>query len=121
MQTIRCKEVGCITKIASGKYCAIHKAASKKEGRLPANKRGYDHKWRCYREAFLSVEPLCWHCRAKGKAIPATVVDHIKPVTNGQSDPLFWDKANHQSLCRSCHSIKTRVEDKRGFGAVRGY
>lgn len=120
-QTHRCKETGCVTKIVLGeKYCAIHAKARKAEGRLPANLRGYDSKWRTYRAAFLSFEPLCWMCQSEGRATAATVVDHITPVTNGQADPLFWDKRNHQSLCRDCHSYKTRVIDKRGFGAVRG-
>jgi len=120
-QTNRCKEHGCPTKVVGQSYCTIHANAKKSEGRLPANLRGYDSKWRSYRAAFLSVEPLCWMCRAKGIATTATVVDHITPVSNGQHDPLFWRKDNHQALCRSCHSIKTRVIDKRGFGAVPGW
>jgi len=118
-QTVRCKENGCPTKVVGQKYCTIHAKAKKSEGRLPANLRGYDSKWRSYRAAFLSVEPLCWMCRKEGRATAATVVDHIKPVSNGQLDELFWDKSNHQALCRDHHSWKTRVIDNRGFGATR--
>jgi len=39
----------------------------------------------------------------------ATVVDHISPH-KGDSD-LFWDRANWQSLCESCHNRKTASED----------
>ena len=58
-------------------------------------------------------------CLEQGKYTPATVKDHIKPVENGQSDPLFWVASNHQPLCRDCHSYKTRVIDQRGFGAKK--
>ena len=118
MMTHRCKEAGCSTKVVGQDYCSIHDQARKIERRGTAAQRGYDYKWQCYREAFLKFEPLCWMCSAEGKATKATVVDHIKPVTNGQHDKLFWDKSNHQALCRSCHSIKTRLIDKRGYGAV---
>jgi len=39
----------------------------------------------------------------------ATVVDHITPH-KGDND-LFWDRANWQSLCESCHNRKTAAED----------
>jgi len=39
----------------------------------------------------------------------ATQVDHIQPVL-GPSDPLFWEHTNHQPLCHSHHSQKTRAE-----------
>jgi len=39
----------------------------------------------------------------------ATVVDHITPH-KGDND-LFWDRANWQSLCESCHNRKTAADD----------
>jgi len=117
MQTTRCKATGCPTKVAGQDYCSIHTQANKNEQRATAGQRGYDYQWQCYRAAFLKYEPFCWSCRAEGKLTKATVVDHIKPIENGQHDKLFWDKANHQALCRDCHSYKTRVIDKRGYGA----
>lgn len=50
------------------------------------------------------------------KLTAAQCVDHIKAIS-GKDDPLFWETANHQSLCWTCHSIKTGTED-RGGGAV---
>ncbi|KGQ32246.1 HNH endonuclease [Gallibacterium anatis] len=117
----RCKYPNCTNKVRSG-YCEEHQALhqrNKDRYRLPAHKRGYNSKWRQYREQYLKANPLCVRCLANGKYTPATVIDHIKPVENGQSDPLFWVASNHQALCRDCHSYKTRVIDKRGFGAKK--
>lgn len=49
------------------------------------------------------------HCLRAGRLVPATVVDHITPH-KGNSE-LFWDSANWQSLCESCHNRKTAGED----------
>ena len=70
-------------------------------------------------DEYLKHNPLCVRCLEIGRYTPATVIDHIKPVENGQADPLFWRVDNHQALCRDCHSYKTRVIDKRGFGAKK--
>ena len=45
--------------------------------------------------------------------MPATVVDHIKPHLGDYG--LFWESDNHQSMCKTCHDIKTATEDG-GFG-----
>jgi 5-methylcytosine-specific restriction endonuclease McrA len=37
----------------------------------------------------------------------ATLVDHIHPVSQGGA---FWDAANHQPMCASCHASKTTRE-----------
>lgn len=68
--------------------------------------RGYDHKWRRLRAAFLRRYPLCVAC---GSPTIATEVDHIVPH-HGQSDPLFWAWRNLQPLCKSHHSQKTSRE-----------
>jgi 5-methylcytosine-specific restriction protein A len=49
-----------------------------------------------------------------GRKVAAVATDHILPH-EGQADPLFWDPENHQSACKSCHSVKTAKEDG-GFG-----
>lgn len=46
----------------------------------------------------------CVTCPARGRL----EVDHIKPVRTHPE--LSFDLANLQTLCRSCHSKKTRVE-----------
>lgn len=84
--------------------------------RLSAHKRGYTRSWSATakrvladvgRTEFPHGGPLC-SCGAA-----AECVDHIRPHKGDQE--LFWDPANLQSLCDSCHSRKTATEDG-GFG-----
>lgn len=115
----RCAFANCPIKVIKG-YCDNHKAKAK-ERRGTASHRGYDHKWRIYRKHYLHQNPICVRCRDDLNIItPATLIDHIKPVVNGQHDSLFWVQSNHQALCRTCHSWKTRTIDLRGYGVVQG-
>lgn len=66
--------------------------------------------WDKYRALYLSKNPLCVRCLAKGIYTPALVVDHIIPI-NGGGDVLFWPEWNHQALCQTCHNRKTTRED----------
>ncbi|MDT0594550.1 HNH endonuclease [Glaciecola petra] len=120
MEVKRCAFTGCPLRVdvSIGKYCANHNQRPK-DKRLPAHYKGYDHTWRRYRKRYLRANPLCVRCKDYDIINLATVVDHIEPV-NGANDPLFYVEDNHQPLCRDCHAWKTRVIDKRGFGAVRG-
>jgi 5-methylcytosine-specific restriction endonuclease McrA len=116
----RCAFAGCPVKVSSDhKYCSHHQKKPR-ERRGTASQRGYDHNWAKYRKLYLKENPTCVRCESLGVVVEATVVDHIKPVTNGQHDPLFWVKTNHQSLCRSCHSWKTRTVDRKGYGVSQG-
>jgi len=81
----------------------------------------YGSSWRRIRDAFLAESPVC-HCNAFSywdgalgvygansalectRIAPATIVDHIRPMSMGGTHD--WD--NLQSLCYSCHTIKTR-------------
>ncbi len=81
--------------------------------RLNSTQRGYGYKWQQAREGYLRKHPLCVHHLQLDKTVLATDVDHITPH-NGDMD-LFWDSSNWQSLCHSCHSVKTAREDG-GFG-----
>ena len=58
----------------------------------------------------LHIEPLCRRCKAKGRTTVADQVDHIV-VPNGNGI-LQRDPSNHQSLCASCHSIKTNGQGR---------
>lgn len=72
--------------------------------------RGYGREWQKARKFFLKRHPWCIRCKEKGRLVPATVVDHIKPH---RGDPdLFWDEKNWQPLCKSCHDHKTMTEDR---------
>lgn len=92
------------------------RTVKKRDRRPSAARRGYGHRWRRYRAAFLRRNPLCRRCLRKGITAAACEVDHVRPVS-GPDDPLFWKPSNHQALCKPCHSRKTQAEDKgRGRG-----
>jgi 5-methylcytosine-specific restriction protein A len=101
-----CGQPGC-PEFTASTYCPKHEV----EHKPPAHLRGYGHKWTLYSAAFKKRHPLCRLCLAKGIQNPTEIVDHIEPVT-GPDDPGFWDKGNHQPLCRSCHAIKTAGEGR---------
>jgi 5-methylcytosine-specific restriction enzyme A len=109
-----CGKQGC-WKLTQGRYCAEHEQVVQQndKGRGTAAERGYDHKWRKAREAFLYKHPLCVHCDRVGQIEAATVVDHIVPHRGNKA--LFWDQTNWQPLCKRHHDIKTAREDG-GFG-----
>jgi 5-methylcytosine-specific restriction protein A len=99
----------------TARYCATHESTAEAEQEhhrgTPAQ-RGYNYRWRQYALAYLREHPLCVACQRQGRATAATDVDHIRPA-KGQRDPRFWDVANHQALCHSCHSRKTAQTDGR--------
>lgn len=115
-----CRHPGCGKLIDAPGFCEPHAKQRTRETdsrRGTAKQRGYTHRWRQARAAFLSEFPLCRECEKAGRLTAATVVDHVVPHKGSES--LFWSRGNWQSLCASCHSVKTATEDG-GFGnAVR--
>lgn len=79
-----------------------------------ATQRGYTGDWSRASRAYRKENPLCVRCKAEGRLVAATQVDHIKPWRGDRN--LFWDITNWQSLCASCHSLKTNHEDRGGRG-----
>lgn len=79
--------------------------------------RLYGRAWARYRLGFLTKPEniFCRICQAADppRDVLAVVVDHIVPYKGDQH--LFWDKANHQPLCKQCHDRKTATCDG-GFG-----
>lgn len=69
---------------------------------------GSSREWRQTRKAQLEREPLCRHCKAKGRVTVATDVDHIVPLEDGGSR---FDPSNVQSLCTEHHKAKTSAEN----------
>ena len=104
-----CRFPGCSkTTTTEDGYCPIHrKLLSQKfeRTRETAVQRGYSTRWHKARRMFLNAHPLCMRCLLSGTTTPATIVDHIKPHRG--DDALFWDESNWQSLCGTCHRIKT--------------
>ena len=95
-----------------GARSAVAVKAELERQRPSAARRGYGPRWRRARAAYLARHPLCVSCGAAGRLEPATVVDHIVPH-KGDS-VLFWDRANWQSMCKSCHDAKTAREGRWG-------
>lgn len=85
----------------------------RRDDRPTAAQRLYNARWRKARWRFLRDNPLCVQCRDAGYFVPARIVDHIKPHKGEHG--LFWDTANWQALCKTCHDRKTATEDG-GFG-----
>ena len=71
--------------------------------------------WKKLRLAKLNSEPLCFACKKRDQLVTASVVDHIKPISQGGKP--FPSLDGLMSLCPSCHSEKTSGFD-RTFGNV---
>jgi len=90
-----------------------HYSRRKVEGRLSSQIGWYGtNRWKRLRSVHLSEYPLCKHCDDNGLIVPATEVDHRIPHKGNYES--FFDPRNLQSLCKSCHSRKTALEDS-GF------
>ncbi|AKI28286.1 HNH endonuclease [Moraxella catarrhalis] len=75
-----------------------------------ASERGYGSQWKRLRLQVLKRDKyLCQMCKADARYTHATDVDHIIPKAKGGTDNMV----NLQSLCSSCHKIKT-AQDGRG-------
>ena len=109
-----CKYVNCNVRVPAGtSYCTKHRSILARSMRESFYQKQTDPLyntilWRKVRASFLRQHPLCVHCKQAGYIVPATEVDHIQPHRGNES--LFWDESNFQSLCKSCHSTKTRKE-----------
>lgn len=66
-------------------------------------------RWFTLRRIILTRNPLCVMCRAAGRVVVASVVDHIEPHKGAMT--LFWSLENLQGLCASCHSGPKRREE----------
>ena len=62
--------------------------------------------WKRYSLLSRQQDPVCNNCKELFNA-NQLIRDHIIPVT---LDGSFEDKRNHQNLCQSCHSKKTKKE-----------
>lgn len=77
-----------------------------------ASKGMYGYRWQRAREEWLRAHPLCIMHRKLGRIVKGTVVDHKVPH---RGDPtLFWDQANWQTLCASCHNAHKQSQEATG-------
>ena len=81
--------------------------------RPSAARRGYGPRWRRARAAFLAEHPLCTSCRAEGRIVPATVVDHVVPHRGDRTAVLGRGELG-TGLCKRCHDAKTAREGRWG-------
>ncbi len=107
---------GCGHAIAGGVRCLCEERRARERNeryeanRPSARKRGYTPTWERARAEYLKANPTC---RRPGCNAPATVVDHIEPHRGNQR--LFWNRANWQPLCVTCHSRwKQSLEHRKG-------
>lgn len=89
---------------------AVMQPGSWRTSDMTSAQRGYGHKWRAARLAYLRDHPLCVMCQADGRVTAATVVDHI--VAHRGDRVLFWDRNNWQSLCATHHSRDKQREEQ---------
>ena len=101
-----CNKAGC-NEITSSTYCHEHQAAMEKarqsylaDRRGSSASRGYDARWRKLRQHKLNVNPFCEDCEKHGLVEVATMVHHIKPISEG-GKALEYN--NLMSLCEACH------------------
>lgn len=113
-----CKYPGC-PNLSDQSYCEVHRKAARAEAARTYNRNSRDMElqkfydssaWRALRKLKLQRNPMCEICYADGRLTEATIVDHIVAVKD--SDEGRLDIANLQSVCLSCHSRKTRQEEK---------
>jgi 5-methylcytosine-specific restriction protein A len=101
-------------KRTSGNRCDVHQKAKRKiESRhYSAPDVNYGSRWKAARLEHLAEHPFCVACEALGRRTLANEVDHHIPHCGDAT--RFWDRSNWQSLCRPCHSAKTRREQAAG-------
>jgi 5-methylcytosine-specific restriction protein A len=76
------------------------------------NKFYHTSEWRKLRAQYIRLNPLCAECERNDKLTDCTgkgagVVDHIQPIRLGGE---ALDINNLQTLCTSCHNIKSAKE-----------
>ena len=111
-----CSMLGCKASRARGGYCEAHASKARPRPMDPvrseSNARYSRSDWQRMRLAQLSVSPICQCCYLKGRIVQAEAVDHVYPwrVLGGDC----FTRSPLQSLCASCHRLKTWLE-RRGI------
>ena len=120
-----CKSPGCTELVRDRRargYCVRHvretralrtRKTTDRRRRMTDEERERDawyssRDWRNLRRAYISRNPLCEFCFARGITKAADVVDHV--VERKDDDSRRLDSSNLQSLCHRCHNLKTLAE-----------
>jgi len=106
-----CAHIGCGALVRPpALYCPQHERQAHEEQRCydrqrgNAAARGYDGNWQRVRARVLREQPYCEDCLRQGVATLATEVHHL----NGNVRNLL--RGNLRSLCKSCHSRRTVLQ-----------
>jgi len=104
-----CSWSGC-RELTTSRYCAAHQAEYERKQadenkrydkrRGNSNGRGYDGTWRVTRLMYLRAHPLCQVCSERGLVVPAVLVHHATPLSEGGAR---LDADNFVAVCRACH------------------
>lgn len=118
----KCRELGCNNpKQERSWFCVEHSIRKPKAPVSPDSLAALDSlyktkQWSVFRRVHLSRFPLCAGCLASGVVTSAAHVDHVFPWklygAHAFTQNIF------QSLCHSCHSSKTKLEQR---GIFRRY
>ena len=115
----KCLTLGCREERSKfNAYCMGHggrdtfdyKRWNSSEKRKLSNDKYQTTQWRKLRQIQLSKHPLCAGCLADGKITQAIHIDHLFPWSQLGDDAFYINI--FQSLCHSCHSIKTSLEQR---------
>ena len=99
-----CRVPGCTILVQPGQDCPRHPRPRAVDDRPSASARGYGWDWKTrVRDPFLKAHPWCVNpFGLHGPRVPAVVVDHIHPRSQGGTDG--W--SNLEGLCRRCDNKK---------------
>jgi 5-methylcytosine-specific restriction protein A len=104
-----CNNPTCTKYAVKGGRCEDHKVKKWDHSGKSSNERGYGHKWRNLKKRVLQEDGhLCRSCLRDGIYTKAIDVDHIVNKAQGGTDI----RINLESICKACHSIKTKRESK---------
>ena len=84
-------------------YCEAHEKVMQRH--YDHFTRGYDQHerygstWKRIRDRHLAGHPLCEMCKEQGRYVLASLVHHIRPISDGGTH----EESNLMSLCVSCH------------------
>jgi 5-methylcytosine-specific restriction enzyme A len=73
--------------------------------RVSAARRGYDRRWRRFRDRYLAMHPWCEDCQSAGRATLAAHVHHRRSLRSAPH--LKYDTENLAPLCATCHQRRT--------------
>ncbi len=101
-----CEYPGCNRLTSGNKYCEEHQL-KRVDTRESAGARGYDYRWKRFRDNYLSLpqNQLCALRISKRCQYYANCIDHIIPLELGGDK---YDPDNLQPSCIACNTAKGR-------------